>query len=90
MFLPVRCWASRIAGHFTSSVVSGFSVMTSHPRSIAPMMNWSWVASTVVTMTVSDRVSSSIRPKSVNVWQSTPMCSLANARRPGQTLGVQD
>ena len=49
-----------IAWHFAASVVMGFSVMTSQPSSIARITYWSWVLSTVVTITVSGFVSAII------------------------------
>ena len=56
--------ASKMARHFSSSVVIGFSVIASQPRSIARTMYSWWNASTVQTITLSTFCSLTIFSKS--------------------------
>ncbi len=75
--------ASKMARQRTSSMVMGFSVMTSFPASRAPMMYRWWVASTLVTITASQSTFRIISSKSVNTGSEVPTSSFAASSRFG-------
>ena len=70
-FRPVRFCVSMMRCALCSSVVIGFSVITSQPNSIARQMYWSCVASFDVTITVSGFVSAIMRSNSVSRYTGT-------------------
>ena len=73
---PVCFSARRIARHFSSSIVIGFSQITSFPA-LSPLIMYSWwKVSCVTTISVSNSTSRSIASKSWKVGTGAGNCAL--------------